>query len=179
MPVLSSTMVSNLRVSSKTSGPRIRMPSWAPRPVPTISPIGVAKPSAQGQAITKTATAAVKAASMSLLNSHQARNVTTAMISTIGTNTEEIRSARRAIGALPDCASETSRPIWAKVVSEPTRVVSMTSRPEVLTVAPVTSSPSPTRCGTDSPVSSEVSIALAPWRTIPSVAIFSPGRTTK
>ena len=38
------------------------MPSWAPRPVPTISAVGVARPSAHGQAMISTATAAVNAA---------------------------------------------------------------------------------------------------------------------
>ena len=49
------------RVDSSTSGPRIRIPSWAPRPVPTSSAVGVARPSAHGQAMIRTATAAVKA----------------------------------------------------------------------------------------------------------------------
>jgi hypothetical protein len=40
----------------------MRMPSWAPRPVPTSSAVGVASPRAQGQAMIRTATAAVKAA---------------------------------------------------------------------------------------------------------------------
>ena len=62
VPVLSSTTVSTRRVDSSTSGPLIRMPSWAPRPVPTISAVGVARPSAQGQAMISTATAAVNAA---------------------------------------------------------------------------------------------------------------------
>ena len=43
-------------------GPLIRMPSWAPRPVPTIRAVGVASPRAQGQAMISTATAAVNAA---------------------------------------------------------------------------------------------------------------------
>ena len=38
------------------------MPSWAPRPVPTSSAVGVARPSAHGQAMISTATAAVNAA---------------------------------------------------------------------------------------------------------------------
>ena len=62
VPVLSSTTVSTRRVDSSTSGPLIRMPSWAPRPVPTISAVGVARPSAHGQAMISTATAAVNAA---------------------------------------------------------------------------------------------------------------------
>ena len=62
VPVLSSTTVSTRRVFSSTSGPLIRMPSWAPRPVPTIRAVGVASPSAHGQAMISTATAAVNAA---------------------------------------------------------------------------------------------------------------------
>ena len=61
VPVLSSTIVSTRRVDSSTSGPLISRPSWAPRPVPTTSAVGVARPSAQGQAMISTATAAVKA----------------------------------------------------------------------------------------------------------------------
>ena len=65
VPVLSSTIVSTVRVDSSTSGPLMRMPSWAPRPVPTSSAVGVASPRAHGQAMISTATAAVKASSPS------------------------------------------------------------------------------------------------------------------
>ena len=61
VPVLSSTIVSTRRVDSRTSGPLIRRPSCAPRPVPTSRAVGVARPSAQGQAMISTATAAVNA----------------------------------------------------------------------------------------------------------------------
>ena len=61
VPVLSSTIVSTLRVDSSTCGPLISRPSWAPRPVPTSSAVGVASPSAHGQAMISTATAAVRA----------------------------------------------------------------------------------------------------------------------
>ena len=44
VPVLSSTIVSTRRVDSSTSGPLIRTPSCAPRPVPTSSAVGVAGP---------------------------------------------------------------------------------------------------------------------------------------
>ena len=47
-----------------------------------------------------------------------------------------------------------------------------------MTVAPLTSSPRPTSTGTLSPVSSDRSTAERPSSTMPSVAIFSPGRTT-
>ena len=62
VPVLSSTIVPIRRVCSSTSGPLIRIPSCAPRPVPTSSAIGVASPSAHGHAMISTETAAVKAA---------------------------------------------------------------------------------------------------------------------
>ncbi len=179
VPVLSSTMVSTRRVDSRTSGPLSRMPSWAPRPVPTISAVGVASPRAHGQAMIRTATAAVKAATAPAPLPSQYPKVPTASAMTTGTKTAEIRSARRWAAALPFCASSTSRAIRASWVSEPTRVASTTSRPPALTVAPVTVSPGETSTGTDSPVSIEASTADAPSTTRPSVAMVSPGRTTK
>ena len=96
-----------------------------------------------------------------------------------GTNTADTRSASRCAWALPDCAWVTRRPICARAVSAPTRVASTTSRPPTLIVAPVTGEPGPTSAGRLSPVRSDASIAEAPSTTTPSVAIFSPGRTTK
>jgi hypothetical protein len=95
VPVLSSTMVSMARVDSRTSGPLITMPSWAPRPVPTRSAVGVARPIAHGQAMISTATAAVNAAPAPCpVTSHPA-SVAAATAMTTGTNTAEIRSASR------------------------------------------------------------------------------------
>ena len=82
------------------------------------------------------------------------------------------------MAALPFWASATSLAICASWVSEPTRVARTTSRPPVFTVAPATVSPVPTSTGTDSPVSMLASTAEAPSSMTPSVAIFSPGRTT-
>ena len=48
----------------------------------------------------------------------------------------------------------------------------------MLIVAPATSAPGPTSTGTGSPVSIDWSTAESPSTTTPSVAIFSPGRTT-
>ena len=67
----------------------------------------------------------------------------------------------------------------ASAVSAPTRVARTTSRPSTLIVEPTTSSPGPTSTGTLSPVISDASIDDAPSSTTPSVATFSPGRTTK
>ena len=50
-----------LCVVSKGSPPFINIPLLAPIPVPTITAVGVARPKAQGQAISRTASACVKA----------------------------------------------------------------------------------------------------------------------
>src|SRR5699024_7197684 len=55
-------IVSTLRVDSRVSGPLMRTPICAPRPVPTSSAVGVARPRAQGQAMMSTATAAANPA---------------------------------------------------------------------------------------------------------------------
>ena len=101
VPVLSNTTVSTRCVDSSTSGPLIRMPSCAPRPVPTINAVGVARPSAQGQAMISTATAAVNAAATGPPVPIQNPSVATDNAITIGTKTPEIRSANRWAGALP------------------------------------------------------------------------------
>ena len=108
----------------------------------------------------------------------QKPSVPAARAITAGTNTAETRSASRCTSALPFCAASTSRAICASWVSAPTRVARTTSRPPTLTVAPVTASPGPTSTGVDSPVSNEASTADVPATTSPSVATFSPGRTT-
>ena len=93
--------MSTARVDSRISGPLIRRPSCAPRPVPTISAVGVASPSAHGQAMISTATAAVKASVALPPNASQASSVASDSAITIGTNTPDTRSASRWIGALP------------------------------------------------------------------------------
>ena len=75
VPVLSSTIVSIRRVSSSTSPPLMITPSWAARPVPTMIPSGVARPSAHGQAMINTATAAVNASSTLPVIESQAMSV--------------------------------------------------------------------------------------------------------
>ncbi len=57
VPVLSTTTVSTFSKVSSASAFFIRTPFCAPFPVPTMIDIGVASPSAQGQAIISTATA--------------------------------------------------------------------------------------------------------------------------
>ena len=61
VPVLSTTSVSTRASSSSASAFLISTPALAPRPVPTMIAIGVARPSAHGQAMISTATALTSA----------------------------------------------------------------------------------------------------------------------
>ena len=61
VPVLSTTSVSTFSSRSSASAFLISTPACAPRPTPTMIDIGVARPSAQGQAMIRTATAATSA----------------------------------------------------------------------------------------------------------------------
>ena len=61
VPVLSTTRVSTFSMRSSASAFLIKMPARAPRPTPTMIDIGVARPSAQGQAMMRTVTAATSA----------------------------------------------------------------------------------------------------------------------
>ena len=81
VPVLSKTTVSTLCAVSSASPPRIRMPISAPLPVPTMIAVGVARPSAHGQAMISTATALSSAYvnAGSGPNASQTRNVPAAI----------------------------------------------------------------------------------------------------
>ena len=61
VPVLSTTRVSTFSMRSSASAFLISTPACAPRPTPTMIDIGVASPSAQGQAMMSTETAATSA----------------------------------------------------------------------------------------------------------------------
>ena len=158
---------------------RTSTPACAPRPVPTMIDIGVARPSAHGQAMISTATALSKAKPIAGAgpNSDQAMNVTAATATTAGTNQPETVSARRWIGARERCAAATIATICAKSVSLPTRSARITNEPVVLTVAPVTLSPGAFSTGSGSPEIIDSSTLLRPSTTLPSTGTFSPGRT--
>ena len=155
------------------------MPASAPRPVPTMIAVGVARPMAHGQAMTRTLMNAVSASVRrgSGPARYQTAKVAAAATRTTGTNTSAIRSARRWMGAFEPCARRTSSTTRASAVSRPTRVARMMKVPVVLSVAPMTSSPGLTTTGIASPVSIDASIAEPPWTTSPSTGILSPGRT--
>ncbi len=170
VPVLSRITARTRPADSSACALLTSTPSSAPRPTAASRAVGVARPSAHGQATTRTATAALAAAAAGQPAPSQKPSVTTARVIAQGTNTAAIRSASRCAAALLASAWLTSRVIWASTVSAPTRVARTSSRPLMLTDAPVTSSPGPTSAGTDSPVSRDASTAERPPVTTPSVA---------
>ena len=104
-------------------------------------------------------------------------NVRTATNTTAGTKYDDTRSASCCTGARLRCASLTMRTICARRVSLPTRSARITSVPVPFTVPPVTRLPSLFSTGIGSPVTSDSSTELDPSIAIPSIGIFSPGRT--
>ncbi len=179
VPVLSNATAVTAWARSSASASLIRMPCRAAAPVPTMMAVGVASPSAQGQAITITDTAFSSPATASPVPSHQPRNVSAAIPNTTGTNTALTRSTRRWIGALLACAPSTMRTMRASVVSAPTAVARTTSNPSRLIDPPVTRAPGSLSTGRLSPVSMASSTLPPPSASTPSAGIRSPGRTTR
>ena len=179
VPVLSITSVSTFSIASRASASRISTPADAPRPVATMIDIGVASPSAHGQAMISTATALT----IAWANwgggpiSAQATNVTTATTTTAGTKYPATVSATRWIGARLRCASATICTIRASSVSAPTCSARITKLPVALIVPPITLSPGCFSTGIGSPVTIDSSTLLRPSTTTPSTGTFSPGRT--
>ncbi len=97
--------------------------------------IGVARPSAHGQAMTSTLTARSIARSNGALASIQPAKVRTAMAMTTGTKIPLILSAMRAMGALEPWACCTSVMMLARAVSLPTLLARYCSAPVVFSVA--------------------------------------------
>jgi hypothetical protein len=162
VPVLSKTTARIRPADSSAWALLIRMPSSAQRPTAASSAVGVARPSAHGQATTSTPRPRSRPPPRAGPAPSQNPRVATAQAITPGTNTAAIRSASRCAPALVPCAWLTRRVICASSVSEPSRVARTTSRPLMFTVAPVTWSPGPTSNGIDSPMTREASTAEVP-----------------
>ena len=106
VPVLSSTTVSIADARCRASPLFTRTPSAAPRPIPTTSAVGVARPIAHGHAMTVTVTNATTAWSSrgsGPASAHTAAD-TSAATSTSGTKIALMRSASSCTGARVDCA---------------------------------------------------------------------------
>ena len=179
VPVLSSTRTLSFSAASRASALRIRIPAFAARPMPTISAVGVARPSAQGHAITSTATAGTSAPSKVPDTNHQAANVMAASPTTTGTNTAETWSTSFCTGGLEPCAAATRRMMPESSVSRPVPEATHFSSRMPLTVPANTRLPGALSTGMLSPVSMASSTAESPSTTRPSSAMASPGRTTK
>ena len=120
VPVLSVIKYLSELSSSSASALFMSIPCSTPSPVPTIIAVGVARPSAQGQEMTRTESAYLTASSPSPRSS-QTIAVMTDIAITEGTNTALILSATLAIGAFDAAASSRSAIILACAVSEPIR----------------------------------------------------------
>ena len=88
VPVLSTTSVSTVSSRSSASAFLTSTPAEAPRPVPTMMAIGVARPSAHGHATIRTDTALTSACANrgSGPRIAQAANASSATATTAGTN---------------------------------------------------------------------------------------------
>ena len=106
VPVLSKTITLSRVASSSADAFLNRMPCFAPRPVLTMTAIGVASPSASGHAITNTVMVIVIANSSGCpMSQNQAPNVARPMAMAAITNHWAALSARSCAGALEFCAS--------------------------------------------------------------------------
>ena len=99
------------------------------------------------------------------------------MPTTASTKVPATWSAMRCMGALERWARATICTIWDSTVADPTRSERITNAPLVLSVAPISGSPTCLLIGSGSPVSMDSSSALWPSTTTPSTGTFSPGRT--
>jgi hypothetical protein len=117
--------------------------------------IGVASPSAQGQAMirTDTATSSAYESCGGGPTSAQATAARMATSTTAGTNHAETRSASRCTGARERWAWATRCTICESSVSPPTRSARMTRLPLPFVVPADSGTPAPLRTGSGSPVS--------------------------
>ena len=179
VPVLSSTTVSTCFAVSSASPDRMRMPFAAPSPVPVITAAGVARPSAQGQAITSTDVHTRKIKDASAPAIAHSMPAASAIPITVGTKMPATLSAVLEMGAFLPCASSTNLMIFAKTVSPPVFVTCMYKTPLPFIVPPVTEEPSVFSTGKLSPVSIDSSTPLKPLSTFPSSGMRWPAFTSR
>ena len=179
VPVLSQTRWVTFSRCCSASAPRKRMPSWAPRPIPTMIDIGVARPNAHGQAMISTATAftSAKTSFGSGPSQYHRAKVVSAITATTGTNHAATRSTIACTGARLRCASATSCTMRDSMVSAPIFSATMIRLPVPLIVPAVRAASTCFSTGRDSPVSIDSSTLEPPSTTFPSTGTRAPGRT--
>ena len=139
--------------------------------------VGVARPIAQGQAITRMDVKILRAKENSAPVRSQTTKAITATAITIGTNIPATLSATFEMGAFLPCASSINLMIFESVVSSPTRVISMKRAPLTSILPPIASLPAAFSTGILSPVSIASLTLPSPFVTIPSRGIFAPDFT--
>ena len=97
---MSKTTVSTWLIFSRDAEFRIRIPRCAARPMPTVKAVGVASPSAQGQAMKSKAMNTIKAWVEEGHRRAQRMAALPAMIKMAGTKTDAILSTFRCTGGL-------------------------------------------------------------------------------
>mmetsp|Transcript_16482 Transcript_16482/g.49214 ORF Transcript_16482/g.49214 Transcript_16482/m.49214 type:complete len:220 (-) Transcript_16482:662-1321(-) len=156
-----------------------------------MTAVGVARPSAQGQATTRTATPKSKAKRRGRSSSYQRRGMSlasarpsqrqkapSAQSTTPATKWRATRSARASIFVLDAWASSTRRTMPANNESSPTASTQARRTPgPAFVVPPKTRSPLRFGTGSDSPVSMDSSAVVSPKVTTASAGTAAPGAT--
>ncbi|MBK7403982.1 MAG: hypothetical protein IPJ41_04985 [Phycisphaerales bacterium] len=178
VPVLSNAMAWTPARRSSAEAERIRMPRRLAAPEATMTAVGAASPSAQGQEMTSTVVALTMPSSQRPPMRPHARNVRSATPRTAGTKMEATLSAVRWIRVLPDWALRTISAMRARVVEAPSAVARTTRRPLRFMLPAMTGAPGARSTGIDSPVTTDSSREDSPSTISPSIATRSPGRTS-
>mmetsp|Transcript_25961 Transcript_25961/g.55571 ORF Transcript_25961/g.55571 Transcript_25961/m.55571 type:complete len:319 (+) Transcript_25961:736-1692(+) len=118
VPVLSKSTALAFDATSRVSPPFMRIPWLAPTPVPTMTAVGVARPRAHGQLMTRDAMPNIREKAIGfsspyqplgtkpvLQHIHHTKNVKNEKRTTTGTKIEAIESASFCMGTCFDCAS--------------------------------------------------------------------------
>ena len=180
VPVLSRKTCVTRGNTSMAAAFRIRICLRAVSPTITVRAVGVAKPNAQGQAITNTEMAQripQRHASSGSPKRSQRSNVKRDSPITTGTKIAAIRSAIRRIGGLSVCVWRTVSIIVPRMVSRPTEVASIVKAPSRLRVPAKTELPTTFSTGRGSPLINCSSTEVVPLSSTPSTGIASPART--
>ncbi len=177
VPVLSKARSVACPRASRAAASRTSTPFRAAEPRPTMTATGVARPRAQGQAITRRVTAGRQAWARAPVAIHHPARVSRARTRMVGTKTALMRSARSWAGALDPCACATSAAMRASWVWAPTAWISISSMEPCTTVPATRPSPTPLGTGRGSPVSMDSSTSAWPAITRPSAGTAWPGST--
>ena len=177
VPVLSNTMSVSLLANSSAWASFTRMPCLAPLPMPTVRAVGVASPSAQGQAMMSTLMNVVRAKAAGLLSGKRVQNRAEAMarMTTVGTKILDMRSASCCICGLEPRACSTRATICDSRVWLPTFWAMILRVPSWLMLPAKTWLPLVLAAGMGSPVMADSSMWELPERTLPSMGMRSPG----